>query len=618
MVRENQASVSTLKFNRNEDADEKQRKVYSKFSPDSFLGSENNMEHFMLWVTFFRRNLHRFAIDYLGLKLHTYQIIWLYLMGINQFFVVIASRASAKSWMIALYACCKCILYPNSMVVLSSSTKGQSKLLISDKIQKDLMGRSPVLRKEIQRVQIGQNDMMVYFKNNSTIKVVAALDTARGGRSTCVVREECRMIKKDIDDRVLSPFQIIRQAIYLTDEYYSKIDILKEEPIDIYISSSWFDNNSEDSWMWDIVDTTYKDMMKDKPSCVLAFDESVALKHNIKSQKYFQTEKKKQDPITWRLEFMNERLKENRSAFFTYSMLKQNQLCKQPFYPRTDLDFRNGKKNPYAIPKVPGEIRIVSCDMAFVENSNNDNSVFTCMRLLPESTSHKSEDGGEVTFDSGYRIIVCYIESIQGGEIKRQATRIRELFDDFLADYICLDTRNSGVAIFDILARTLFDENRNVEYSALTCMNDEGLANRIKVEGAEPRIFAINASQKLNSDIALNFRRRLIENKIDFLVTFETAKEEILPNIKEYMVAEEVDDAFMYERPFLETQALFAETAELIYEKKPDTGVIVIREQGNNRKDRYSSCSYGAYLCSLLERDLLTNNDDYEVSVFIN
>lgn len=618
MVRANQASASTLKFNRNEDADEKQRKVHTKFSPDSFLGSESNMEHFMLWTTFFRRNMHRYAIDYLGIKLHLFQIVWIYLMGISQVSVVIASRASAKSWVIALYACCKCILYPNSMVVICSSTKGQSKKLISDKIQGDLMGRSPVLRKEIQKVSIGQNEMKVFFKNHSTIEVVPALDSARGARSTCLVREECRMIKKSIDDQILSPFQIIRQALYLTDEYYSNIDILKEEPVDIYISSSWFDNNSEDSWMWDVVDTTYQDMTKDKNLCMLAFDESVALKHGIKSQRYYQIQKKKLDPITWRLEILNERLKENSSAFFTYSMLKQNQVCKQPFYPRTDLDFRNGKKNPYAIAKVPGEIRIVSCDMAFVENSNNDNSVFTCMRLLPESTSHKSEDGGEVTFDSGYRIIVCYIESMQGGEIKKQATRIRELFDDFLADYICLDTRNSGVAIFDILARTLFDENRNVEYSALTCMNDEGLANRIKVEGAEPRIYAINASQKLNSDIALNFRRRLAENKIDFLVTFETAKEEILPNIKEYSEAEEIDESFMYERPFLETQALFAETTDLIYEKKPDTGVIVIREQGNNRKDRYTSCSYGAYLCSLLERDLLTKNDDYEVSVFIN
>lgn len=121
------------KYYKNRNADERQSELYKKFPTDSFLGSEKNVDHFIQWVTFFRKNLHRFAMDYLGLKLHLYQIIMLYLMGVNQFIVVIASRASAKSFIIALYACCRCILYPNSLVVLSSATKGQSKLLVSGK-----------------------------------------------------------------------------------------------------------------------------------------------------------------------------------------------------------------------------------------------------------------------------------------------------------------------------------------------------------------------------------------------------------------------------------------------------------------------------------------------------
>jgi len=428
----------------NDAADERQKKLHIHYQNDTFLGNPKNVNNFIEWVTFFRRNLHRFATDYLGVKLYLYQVIWLYLMGVSQFFVVIASRASAKSWMISLYACCKCILYPNYMVVIASSTRGQSKLIIEEKIKKDLMDRSKPLRREIQSIIVNQMDVLITFKNNSTIRVVTANDGARGNRSNCIVREEFRQIKKNIDDSVLSPFQILRQPPYMTDEYYATIDELKEEPTDIYISSSWFDNGSEESWMWDVVDSTYESMMNGEPYCVLAFDESVSLKHNIKSQRYFQSERKKQDPITWRLEFMNERLKENRSSFFTYKMLHDNQMCKQPFYPRTTFDFKNKKRNPYALKKVPGEIRIVSCDMAFIENNKNDNSIFTCMRLLPESTSHKSDTGDEYVFDNGYRRIVCYIDSMQGGEIRKQAIRIRQLFEDFSADYICLDLRNAG------------------------------------------------------------------------------------------------------------------------------------------------------------------------------
>lgn len=604
------------KYYKNRNADERQSELYKKFPTDSFLGSGKNVDHFIQWVTFFRKNLHRFAMDYLGLKLHLYQIIMLYLMGVNQFIVVIASRASAKSFIIALYACCRCILYPNSLVVLSSATKGQSKLLVSEKIQKELMNLSPALRKEILKVKDNQNEVIVYFRNHSTITVVPASENGRGYRSNVIVREEFRQIKKSVDDSILSPFQIIRQTPYMKDDFYVDIPELQEETVDIYISSSWFDNGQ--NWMWDIVDQAYDDMLKGKASCLLAFDESIALMHKIKTMRYFQTEKKKLDPITWQLEFLNTRLKENRSAFFTYSMLQQNQRAKKPFYPRTLLDFKMGKKNPYDIPKQNGEVRIVACDMAFVENKKNDNSIFSCMRLLPECTTYSRESSNDIKIDNGYRRIVPYIESVQGGDVVKQAIRIRELYEDFSADYIVLDMRNAGVAIYDLLAKVMYDEDRGIEYPPLSCMNDDTVANRIKIEGALPCIFVVNATQKLNSDIALDFRRVLDSQKIDLLITFEQASEEILPNVKEYMNSPDAATQVFYESPFLETQALISETTDLIYEKKEQTGAIVIHEQGSNRKDRYTSCSYGSYFASLLEKDLISKNDDYEFVTFIN
>lgn len=596
-------------------ADENQKELYKKFSPNTFLGNEKNLDHFFLWVTFFRKNLHRCAMDYLGIKLHLYQIIMLYLMGVNRFIVVIASRAAAKSFIIALYACIKCILYPNSYVVLASSTKGQSKLLVSEKIQKELMNLSPVLRKEILKIKDNQNEIIVYFRNHSTITVVPASENGRGYRSTALVREEFRQISKFVDDSILSPFQIIRQTPYMKNDFYTNIPELQEEAIDIYISSSWFDNGH---WMWDVADQTYEEMLNDKDSCLLAFDEAVPLMHKIKTMKYFQKEKKKQDPITWKIEFLNTRLKENRSAFFTYSMLQQNQKEKKVFYPRTLLDFRMGKKNPYEIPKQKGEIRLVCCDMAFVEGSKNDNSIFSCMRLLPECTTYNRGTSNDITIDNGYRRKVPYLESIQGGDITKQAIRIRELFEDFNADYIILDLRNAGIAVYDLLAKVMYDEERGIEYSPLTCMNDDSIANRIKIGGANPCIFVINATQKLNSDIALDFRRILDGKKIDLLISFQQASEEILPNIKEYNEAVDAATQSFYESPFLETQAFISETSELIYEKKEQTGAIVIHEQGNNRKDRYTSCSYGSYFASLLEKDLISNNEEYEFSVFIN
>lgn len=598
-------------------ADEKQKMLSQNFSNNTLLGDASFVGHFLLWVTFWRRNLHRFATDYLGLSLKLYQIIMLYLMGINNTFVCIASRASAKSFVIAIYACCKAILYPQSSIVLCSGTKNQAKLLVSEKIEKELCSWSPVLRKEIKKIVTNNNNVEVIFYNGSKIIVVVASDNARGYRATDIVREECRQISKFIDDSVLSPFKFIRPAPYMSNPYYEKMVDLQEDATDIYISSSYFDNNSEDTWMWSIVDQTFNDMLKGKPSCLLAFDETVALYFGIKKREDLLKEKKKQDRITWLLEFKNCRLKENQAAFFTRKMLTKNQVNKQVFYPRTTFDFRNKIKNPYAISKQQGEIRIVACDMAFIQRKGNDKSAFVCMRLLPETKRYERIDMDALEVSGGYRRIVSYIESVQGGDILMQARRIRQLYTDFEADYICLDVRNAGISIYDSLARVMYDEERNVEYSPLSCMNDENIANRIKSDGAIPCIYAINATQKLNSDIALDFRRVLEQQLIEFLIPYEIAKEEILSQNKDYLEAPDGDTQFFYERPFLETQVLINECAELSYEKK-DTGVIVLKEASNAHKDHYSATSYSSMFATLLEKDLFSDLQEYEYGVFVN
>lgn len=601
---------------RNQYADERQKKLWQKFPTNHFLSNETNMHHALLWNTFFRRNLHRVAIDYLGIKLHWYQAIILYLMGINQLCVIVACRAAAKSFIIALYACCRCIVRPYSKIVLSSATKGQSKLIISEKIKNELMVFSPMLRKEIESIKDNQNEIIVHFRNHSTITVVPASENGRGYRSNCVIREEFRQIAKHVDDSILSPFQTMRQAPYSVDGYYENNKEVQEEPVDVYISSSWLDNGH---WMWNLVDQAYKDMINGQNSILLAFDESVTLRHNIKSLSQLQKEKKKQDPLTWRIEFLNERVKENTSAYFTYTMLQQNQRAKKPFYPRNSFDVRENKKNTHDIPKQKNEIRVISCDMAFVENKKNDNSIFSCLRLLPECMRYSRESGNsDVEINTGYRVTVPYIESVQGGDTTKQAVRIRQLFEDFGADYIVLDLRNAGIAIYDMLANIMYDEERDIEYSPLLCMNDESVASRISIEGANPCIFVISASQKLNSDIAINFRQYLVDKKIDLLVSFQDAQESILPNIKEYNTSASADVQIFYESPFLETQALIAETTELVYEKKEQTGAIVIKEQGSKRKDRYTSVSYGCYFAAKLGKDLISANDDYEYTVLIN
>ena len=53
-------------------------------------------------------------------------------------------------------------------------------MIISHKIEKDLMAMSPNLRREIKEVKCGANDAKVIFHNGSTIEAVVSVEHSRG------------------------------------------------------------------------------------------------------------------------------------------------------------------------------------------------------------------------------------------------------------------------------------------------------------------------------------------------------------------------------------------------------------------------------------------------------
>lgn len=583
--------------------DANQRQVYENFRSTHWLSKKENVEHFYLWNTFYRRNLHLFAKDYFGLKLHLYQQIILYLMGISNFIVIIATRAGAKSYIIAIYTACRSVLYPNSSVVLTSGTRGQARLIVSKKIQGELMPRSPNLRREIEKITDSQAEVKIKYRNGSETVTVTCNENARGNRSTVNVSEEAREINKGILDKIISPFQFVRPVEFMKLEPYCDDPQFQEEPTDIYISSSI----EESHWLYSLAKDAFKSMLDDKGGFFLAFDYSITLKHGIRTRAWLTKEFKKIDPITRAVEYENLVLRSNANAYFSYDLLKKNQVLKRAFYPRLDVDVISKTKNKYDIPKIPGEIRVISADIAAIDRSINDNSVYSCLRLFPEAQKETVS----------YRVQVPYLEALRGCEISKQALRIRQLYEDFKADYIVLDLRNIGVAVYDCLARVMYDDARLCEYAPLRIMNDADIAKRINNPNAPEVIFGISASAKLNSDIAVNLRYMLTERLVDLLIPKDEGIEECEKYIKENQGEMSAETQLFFESPYLETMLFVSETSRLTYEKADNTGIIRVKERGTETKDRYTSVGYGCYFAMQLARDLLSDsaNDDLETAV---
>ena len=232
---------------------------------------------------------------------------------------------------------------------------------------------------------------------------------------------------------------------------------------------------------------------------------------------------------------------------------------------------------------------------------------------------YKTSDvnGEHIEVKQGYRRQVVYMEPQTEFETTKQAIRIKQLFTDFDADYCVLDTRNAGIAIYDALAKVLYDVERNVEYEPWSCMNDDNLRSRIVIAGQKEVVYSIKAQLETNSKIAVCMKNTLNSKMIELMVPNQEGVEELQRIVPDYETAD-VETQLFYERPFLETVALINEMIGLEYTVQNQTGLIKIEERSGARKDRYTSVSYGNYFIELLEQDLFSDSSEYEYVTFYN
>lgn len=557
---------------------------------------EDRINNIKLWTTFYRRNLHRFAEHYGDIQLHFFQKIWLYLMGISDTFITVASRGISKSWIVALYSICMCILYPNSIVIIAAGSKRQAGLIISEKIQGFFMENSPNFAREIRKVVANSNDWEVLFHNGSKIKVVPATELARGNRATINIYEEFAIIDKNILDTVLSPFLMSRQTPYLLKDEYRH---LAEEPKEVYISSARY----KSEWWYDSLRTMVNMKYRGNNVNFIGFDYLLAVHHGLKTKKQIQNEREKTDEISFMMEYENIPFGENSNAYFKLDMFKKNKKIKKAFYPlrRDNFDKRS---NPNGLKRVEGEVRLVSADIATRTGVENDNTIITCIRLIPTA--------------KGYMREVVYMESHNGENTILQALRIKQLYADFKSDYIVLDMQNAGIAIYDQLGVLTKDEERGIEYDAMTVMRHSSikekdyreLLEKTLVNNAKPVIYPISATPKLNSDMAVAFRDVLQRNMISFLVDPNDAEDYLMSNNKEFLDTDDVLLRSWYLHPYMQVAEMINETVNLEYTILG--GNIRVQENKNSRKDRYTSCSYANWFATQLDKDLLLTSYDDE------
>ncbi len=548
-----------------------------------------NYDQTVLWVSYWRANIHRFAQEYLGLKLHLFQLIILYLMDKNSFFMWIASRGGSKSYLIAVYSVCRAILYPGSKIGIVSETRGQSGLIITQKIEKELCNYSSVLCAEIQTIRTNQNYSLVTFKNGSTIQSVTP---KRGYRFNLVIVDEFRLVPKDIINGIVKPYlNVNRQPMYLLKPEYRH---LKEENKEIYISSAYYRSN----WMFSEFLSFYKSMCNNDDYLVLITNLDLSLEHNLISEQRISQIKSAPnfDLDLFRMEYLSEFVGQGKDAFFTFDTIQNVRTLLKAFHPPSKTEYMEQKDKRKKSDKRKKEIRLICVDVGLIGGDDNDLTIITLMRMIPDRSRFIKH--------------AVYIESCEGWHSEDVAIRIKQLFEDFEADYIAVDTLGQGLSVADYLFRPLYDKERDVVYEAWSVFNDDKLSSRTIDKTAKNIIFSVKVTGagalKTNHNIAISLRNEMQNGRLKLLVDEVKGKEYLIQSkvINSKTDGEEVS---RYLLPYVQTSILQNEMIMLM--TKYNSGFIQLKEHKNKRKDRFSSLAYCNYLATTLEESLKKKNE---------
>ena len=546
--------------------------------------AERIMNGVNIWASFYRANPQRFCADYLNINLKLFQKILIYMMFWSNYFMYIASRGQGKTFLISIFCCVRCILYPETQICIAAKTRTQS-INVLEKITTILMQNSANLRLEIKDYSTKGQDAYIEFRNGSRIKVVTANDNARSNRSNCIVIDEFRKVDLDIINKVIRKFNTApRQPKYLNKPEYSH---LAERNKEFYLSSAWFKSH----WSFEKLKAYCANLVNDaKRYFICGLPYQLAIKENLLSAEQVEDEMSESDfsELSWSMEMECLWFGDDEGSLFTYDDISKNRKLRTAVYPTHLSKLLPDKKSK--IPELAhNERRILSVDVALLASikHSNDAAAIFINSALPSN-------------DNKYIGNIIYTENHEGLHSDDLSLIVRRLYEQFHCTDLVLDTRGIGISIYDALCRDIYDTELGITYPPLSCCNDQTMADRCVDKNAPKVIWAINATMQLNNDMVLLLREGFRQGRINLLVS-ESEAEEILQDYRGYNSLSQSDKVKL-QLPYIHTTLLINELINLQSETK---GVnIKVKEKSGMRKDRFSSLEYNWYVCTLLEKNL--------------
>lgn len=456
------------------------------------------------------------------------------------------SRGYAKTFNEVLSCVIVAILFPQIELAISAQTKENAADLLKSKFN-EIRNKFPLIENELEKEpKFIKGDALIQFKNGSSIDAIANAQTTKGQRRRRLKIEESALLNNELYQDALEPvtevprYTVGKMALVDPQELNQQIH---------FFTTSGFRGSDEYQRSIDM----YDNMCELKGQIVLGASWMLPCWYGRGSNKSQILKKKStSSPIAFAQNYEQEWVGSSDGALVDINKLMICRILTAPMINFNKLD----------------EEFYLGVDVARSQKTSNNQSSIAVGRVI----RNKESD----------RILSIEIPNIitvsNAMNFSAQACLVKKTKKNFLARAVIVDGNGLGAGLIDELLKESYDPITG-EY--LGCWNTMNTDNQPEVRDAEKCLFDMKAQ---------HFQSKVVA---DFIDVVESGKLKLLEKKQESdYTAKDKQDIDLKVMPYLQTDLLFEEIANLKLKHMSNGALSVEKVVKKVDKDRFSALSY--------------------------
>lgn len=506
-----------------------------------------------------------------GLNLHLDQRIYLRVMLRFTSFYGVFPRGYGKTFDEVLASMLACIFFPEISISLSAQTKENAADLLKDKYN-EILRFYPLLKNEIDKANFAKGDALVVFKNGSRLDNLANSQTSKGQRRKRINMEESALIDNDTFlDALLPIVEVPRVCV----GKYSIVDPEELNQQINFFTTAGFKGSDEYQRSVDMV----KDMINLNGKIVLGSSFWLPCWYGRGSTKS-QIFQKKRDMtmISFAQNYESKWVGAASGALVNINKLMNCRSLTSPV-----LSSKNKEDEFY-----------IGVDVARSQNTSNNQSFISVIKV------NRTKDKTKIV--SMDLVNLINIPNIMN--FTAQACVIKKYKKLYNAKNVIVDGNGLGAGLIDELLKESFDPITKESLGCWDTINDDNMPEVPEI--AEKILYNLKA-QSAQSKIVTNFIDVVDSGKFRMLESKQQSE----------FTEKEYDDFDNCIAPYLQTDCLFEEIANLKLKHLSNGGVTIEKVVNKLDKDRVSATIYVLWYINEFCRDIYADSD-YEFTCLIN